>query len=262
MGSRRGRHSRGAGRERVRRPARRTGLTGGSRFRVPRQTDVPWGPPVPRLSLTVGGRERGTARVPHTRQAGSRVTASLTAQAALERGARPPLAASRSRPGKNQLWTSGQGGRCLPGGILPPLISTAEPGYGRSGTGLAGDGRSRGGRRGSAVRSRAEGGGDAPALAPGRRRCPPPSGAAPPAPQVSPVCRPRCPAPPRFASPARQAGPRCPARGYRRPRCFPLRPAGLSTPVTSGARHSLRSPQARRRDGPAPRQRCLGGPSG
>lgn len=227
MGPRRGRHSRGAGRERVRRPARRTGLPGGSRFPVPRRADVPWGPSVPRRSLTVGGRERGTARVPHTRQAGSRVTASLTAQAALERGARPPLAASRSRPGKSQLWTSGQGDRCLPGGILPPLISTAEPDYGRSGTRLAGDGRSRGGRRGSAVRGRAEGGGGAPALAPGRRRCPPPSGASPPAPQVSPVCRPRCPAPPRLSRPP--GGPATPCPGV------PAAPL-LSTPP-GGAEH-------------------------
>lgn len=151
-----------------------------------------------------------------TGPAGKSGTASLTAAAA-ERGSRPPAAASGGRTGKRRFWRSG----CLAG--LPPFppFSTAEPGYGRSGTRLAGCGSS---PQPAALPEGREGGAPSGAAPGGRRRSrarsqPPPLPAAERSDPVSPSGKPGSAARAALSCPASPLPPR--ATGSAEERSYP-----------------------------------------
>lgn len=138
---------------------------------------------------------------------------------------RLPPGAARGRVGSRGLGREAGASLVGPPLSLPSVRlsrATAAPGQGwRKAAAPLSPRRSREGGKGSAVRGRAEGGGGAPALAPGRRRCPPPSGAAPPALQVSPALPPALPC---------SASPLPPARRVRG-----ASPGGTGNPAASRA---------------------------
>lgn len=245
--------ARGDGRQRGRQPASLTGLAGGSGTRVPRGAGgQAWGRrPVSREGRRscsfLHGRREGAGGQPVSLTRGRRegVGPRPWRRRRLRRAGpghpRLPPGAARGRAGSGGLGR--EAGVSLAGRPLPfPPLSTAEPGYGRSGRGLAGGGsapqpaalpggregeRRPGPRRGGRRRSRA-------------RSRPPPLPAAersrPASPSGKPGSAARA-ARPRLASPARQAGPGVPPGGTGNPAASraarrgsaPLTPPGHAT---------------------------------